>query len=75
MADNLGIEIPKKLDSPINHGVPAGADMKKYESKPKKDRRTRKSPPRFQYGRTPSKTRSKRVKSLFSSPTVLTATM
>ena len=36
VADNLGIEIPKKLDSPINHGVPAGADMKKYESKPKK---------------------------------------
>ena len=36
VADNLGIEIPKKLDSPINHGVPAGADMEKYESKPKK---------------------------------------
>lgn len=36
VADNLGIEIPKKIDGPINHGVPAGADMKKYESKPKK---------------------------------------
>ena len=36
VADNLGIEIPAKLDSPLNHGVPAGADMAKYESKPKK---------------------------------------
>jgi catalase len=36
VADNLGIEIPKKIDGPINRGVPAGADMKKYESKPKK---------------------------------------
>lgn len=36
VAENLGIEIPKKLDSPINHGVPAGANMKKYESKPRK---------------------------------------
>ena len=36
VAENLGIEIPKKIDGYINHGVPAGADMKKYESKPKK---------------------------------------
>ena len=36
VAENLGIEIPAKLDSPINHGVPAGADMAKYESKPRK---------------------------------------
>ncbi len=36
VADNLGIAIPEKLDSPINHGVPAGADMAKYESKPRK---------------------------------------
>ncbi|CAN5600851.1 catalase HPII [soil metagenome] len=36
VADNLGIEIPKKIDGYINHGVPAGADMDKYESKPKK---------------------------------------
>ncbi len=36
VADNLGIEIPSKLDSPINHGAPAGADMAKYESKPRK---------------------------------------
>ncbi len=44
VADNLGIEIPKKLDSPINHGVPAGADMKKYESKPKKTGGLQKDP-------------------------------
>lgn len=36
VADNLGIEIPKKLDSPINHSVPADANPKQYESKPKK---------------------------------------
>jgi catalase len=36
VADNLGIEIPEKIDGYINHGVPAGADMEKYESKPKK---------------------------------------
>lgn len=36
VADNLGIEIPKSIEGPINRGVPAGADMKKYESKKKK---------------------------------------
>ncbi len=36
VADNLGIEIPAKIDGYINKGVPAGADMDKYESKPKK---------------------------------------
>ena len=36
VADNLGIEIPAKIDGYINKGVPAGADMSKYESKPKK---------------------------------------
>ena len=36
VADKLGIEIPEKIDGPINMGVPAGADMEKYESKPKK---------------------------------------
>lgn len=36
VADNLGIEVPKKIEGYINHGVPAGADMEKYESKPKK---------------------------------------
>ncbi len=36
VADNLGIEIPSKIDGPINRGAPAGADMEKYESKPKK---------------------------------------
>ncbi|MBA2493371.1 MAG: catalase [Acidobacteria bacterium] len=36
VADNLGIEIPAKLDSPINHSYPADANPKNYESKPKK---------------------------------------
>lgn len=36
VAENLGIEIPEKLEGYINRGVPAGADMDKYESKPKK---------------------------------------
>ncbi len=36
VADNLGIEIPDSIEGPINRGVPAGADMSKYESKPKK---------------------------------------
>jgi len=36
VADNLGIEIPQKLDSPINHSFPADADPQQYESKPKK---------------------------------------
>ncbi len=35
IADKLGIEIPESIDGPINMGVPAGADMEKYESKPK----------------------------------------
>ncbi len=36
VAENLGIEIPQKLDSPINHSFPADADPQQYESKPKK---------------------------------------
>jgi len=36
VAGNLGIEIPDKLDSPINHSFPADADPQQYESKPKK---------------------------------------
>ncbi len=44
VADNLGIEIPKSIEGPINKGVPAGADMDKYESKPKKTGGLEKSP-------------------------------
>lgn len=44
VVDNLGIEIPKKIDGSINHGVPAGADMKKYESNPKKQGGLEKDP-------------------------------
>ena len=44
VADNLGIEIPEKIEGYINHGVPADADMDKYESKPKKTGGLKKDP-------------------------------
>ncbi|WP_090557738.1 catalase [Pedobacter hartonius] len=33
VADGLGLDVPKGPELPINHGVPADADPKKYESK------------------------------------------
>ena len=33
VADGLGLAVPKEPQRPINHGVPADADLEKYESK------------------------------------------
>lgn len=33
VADGLGLAVPKESQRPINHGVPADADIEKYESK------------------------------------------
>lgn len=33
VAANLGMEVPKSPEKPVNHGVPADADQRKYEPK------------------------------------------
>ncbi len=43
VADNLGIEIPSKLDTPMNMGYPADANPDDYQSIPKKDAKIKKS--------------------------------
>ncbi len=43
VADNLGIEIPSKLDLPMNMGYPADANPNDYQPIPKKDTKVKKS--------------------------------
>ena len=43
VADNLGIEIPEKLDTPLNMGYPADANPNDYQPIPKKDTKLKKS--------------------------------
>ena len=43
VAGNLGIEIPQKLDLPVNMGYPADADPDDYQPIPKKDAKVKKS--------------------------------
>ncbi len=43
VADNLGIEIPAKLDLPMNMGYPADANPDDYQPIPKKDAKVKKS--------------------------------
>lgn len=43
VADNLGIEIPAKLDLPMNMGFPADANPDDYQPIPKKDAKIKKS--------------------------------
>ncbi len=43
VADNLGIEIPAKLDLPMNMGFPADANPDDYQPIPKKDTQIKKS--------------------------------
>ncbi len=43
VADNLGIEIPAKLDLPMNMGFPADANPDDYQPIPKKDAKVKKS--------------------------------
>ncbi len=43
VADNLGIEIPAKLDQPMNMGYPADANPDDYQPIPKKNAKVKKS--------------------------------
>ncbi len=43
VADNLGIEIPAKLDQPMNMGYPADANPDDYQPIPKKNTKVKKS--------------------------------
>ena len=43
VADNLGIEIPAKLDKPMNMGYPADANPDDYQPIPKKNTKVKKS--------------------------------
>lgn len=43
VADGLGMKVPASPDKPINHGVGADADMKKYESKIKQPKLSKSS--------------------------------
>ena len=43
VADNLGIEIPAKLDQPMNMGFPADANPDDYQPIPKKNAQVKKS--------------------------------